>query len=208
MATNFIRCRVCGAVIPQNVKVCPRCWSRNKLPFFRQAWFWILICCLCFWKLVCFFFLFVIFSVGSGDSTKAEVVDVTTAVITEATAEHTTEATEAKEATKESLIIELIAGEPGEYGELFTTNKGTEFEETYYIYHIPAGTYRVTNIGEYMNQFNVYSDEVHVVDGYEEPAEVIYVKLLDVNESDTFTISDGCHIDIKEPGRFSLEMVG
>lgn len=208
MAAKFIRCKVCGTVIPQNAKMCPRCWSNNKQPFYKQAWFWMIICCLCFWKLVCFFFLFAIFSVGSDDSTKAEVATVTTEVITEATVEQTTEATdvpEATETTEESLTIDLIAGEPGEYGELFTMNKGTEFEETFYIYRIPAGTYTVTNIGEYMNQFNVYSDEVHIVDGWEEPAEVIYVKLLDVNESDTFTIEDGQYIEIHEPGRFIIE---
>lgn len=129
---------------------------------------------------------------------------------TDSTTEPTEEATTEKitEPTEETLTIELIAGEPGEYGELFTINKGTEFEETYYIYHIPAGTYTVTNIGEHMNQFNVYSDEVHIVDGWEEPAEVIYVKLLDVNESDTFTIQDGQYIEIHGPGGFRLEKVG
>lgn len=135
-------------------------------------------------------------SLGETDEpAQAQVYEATT----EVSAEQTTEATE------EAKIIELVAGEPGEYGELFTFNEGTEFEETYYIYHIPAGTYTVTNAGEYMNQFSVYSDEVHVVDGWEEFAETYYVKVLDVGESDTFTIEDGQCIEIHEPGRFQLE---
>lgn len=107
---------------------------------------------------------------------------------------------------EESLSFELIAGEAGEYGELFTINKDTEFEETYYIYRIPTGTYTVTNSGEYMNQFNVYGDTVQVnADGWEELSDVFYVKLLDVGESDTFTIEEGQIIEIHEPGQFLLE---
>lgn len=107
---------------------------------------------------------------------------------------------------KESVSFELIAGEAGEYGELFTINKDTECEETYYIYRIPAGTYTVTNSGKYMNQFNVYGDTVQVNDdGWEELSDVIYVKLLDVGESDTFTIEDGQIVEIHEPAQFLLE---
>lgn len=125
----------------------------------------------------------------------------------EETIEETVEDTVEDTTEMESLTIELIAGEPGEYGELFTMNKGTEFEETYYIYRIPAGTYTVTNIGEYMNQFNVYSDEVRIVDGWEEVAEVFFSKVLDVGISDTFTIKDGQYIDIQGPGKFILERI-
>lgn len=107
---------------------------------------------------------------------------------------------------EESLSFELIAGEAGEYGELFTINKDTEFEETYYIYRIPTGTYTVTNSGEYMNQFNVYGDTVRVNDdGWEELSDVFYTKLLDVGESDTFTIEEGQIVEIIEPGQFLLE---
>lgn len=116
--------------------------------------------------------------------------------------------TDASEDTvdEQPLTFELVAGEPGEYGELFTINKDTEFEETYYIYHIPAGTYTVTNIGEYMNQFNVYSDEYVInEDGWEEIAEAYYVKVLNPGESDTFTIEEGQHIEIVEPGKYLLE---
>lgn len=109
---------------------------------------------------------------------------------------------------EQPLTFELIAGEQGEYGELFTINKDTEFEETYYIYRIPAGTYKVTNTGEYMNQFNVYGETVYVTEeGWEELSDVFYVKLLKVEESDTFTIKDGQIIEIHEPGKFLLEKI-
>ncbi len=112
-------------------------------------------------------------------------------------------------ATEAVVTIELIAGEAGKYGELFTINKDTECEETYYIYHIPAGTYTVTNTGKYMSQFNVYSDEIVVNDsGWEEVAESFYVKVLDVGASDTFSFEDGQFIEIHEPAKFTLELIG
>lgn len=107
---------------------------------------------------------------------------------------------------EQHLSFELVAGEPGEYGELFTINKDTEFEETYYIYHIPAGTYTVTNIGEYRTQFNVCCDGIVVnEDGWEEPSGIPYVKAFDVGETDTFTIEDGQYIEIHEPTKLAFE---
>lgn len=109
-----------------------------------------------------------------------------------------------EEPPEEPLTFELVAGEAGEYGELFTINAGTEFEETYYIYHIPAGTYTVTNTGEYMTQLNVYSDEMTVNDaGWEEPADG-FCKLVDVGASVTVTIPEGYFIEIHEPTRFTF----
>ena len=79
---------------------------------------------------------------------------------------------------------------------------------SYFTCTATTGTYIVTNVGEYMNQFNVYSDEIHVTEeGWEEPAEVIYVKLLDVGASDTFNIADGQYIEIHEPASFELVLV-
>ncbi|MGI6013652.1 MAG: hypothetical protein ACOX7K_05140 [Oscillospiraceae bacterium] len=99
----------------------------------------------------------------------------------------------------------LTAGEAGEYGKLITYNKGTKFEENFYAFYIPEGTYTVTNKGEYMSQVNVYSDETHITeDGWEE-AESLGVKLLDVGKSDTITVSAGQHIKIAEPSVFEFE---
>ena len=114
---------------------------------------------------------------------------------------------EADETPEAQLTFELVAGEAGEYGELFTINKDTEFEETYYIYRIPAGTYTITNTGSYMAQLSVYGNEIVVNDaGWEEPAETLYVKLLDVGASDTVTIPEDCFIEIHEPDQFTFEL--
>lgn len=164
--------------------------EKKKKPFFKKWWFWLIV-------------VFILGAIGSGVSdTESDPIATTQAPTTEATEPATAE----PEAT---VSIELIAGEAGEYGELFTMNKGTEFEETYYIYHIPAGTYSVTNNGEYMSQFNVYSDEIVVNEaGWEEVAEVFYAKVLDVGASDTFTIKDGQFIEIHEPAKFTIEQIG
>lgn len=101
--------------------------------------------------------------------------------------------------------ITLTAGEAGEYGQLITYNKDTEFEETFYAYYVPAGTYTVTNIGEYMGQINVYSDETVITEaGWEEAKSTGAVKSIDVGESDTITVEAGQHIEIIEPDVFEL----
>lgn len=107
-----------------------------------------------------------------------------------------------------SLVFELVAGQAGEYGELFTINKDTESEETYYIYHIPAGTYTVTNTGKYMAGLFIYSDEIVVnSSGWEEPAECLFGEVLAVEGTATITIEDGYFIEIHEPARFTFELV-
>ena len=204
MKKKLVKCKACGEEIAAKAKKCPKCGAKNKKPIFKKWWFWLIV-------------VIVIGSLGNNNDNATEPVETTpvTKAIEETTPAtetivETTFATEAAvEETEPSVpSIVLVAGEAGEYGELFTMNKGTEFEETYYIYRIPAGTYTVTNVGEYMNQFNVYSDEIHVTeDGWEEPAEVIYVKLLDVGASDTFTIAEGQYIEIHEPANFELVLV-
>lgn len=114
--------------------------------------------------------------------------------------------TDVSEETKTMLTIVLTADEQGEYGEIMELNKDTEFEEVYYVYRVPAGTYTVTNVGEYMDQFNVYGDTpIKNEDGWEELSDVAYVKLLDVGASDTVTIEDGYIIEIHSPAKFELK---
>lgn len=109
---------------------------------------------------------------------------------------------------KKTETISLVAGVQGQYGEPFTINKGTEFEENYFIYRVPAGTYTVTNVGEYISQFNVYGETVYTTDdGWEELSDVYYVEALKPGEADTVTIEDGQIIEIHEPGEFDLSKV-
>lgn len=125
------------------------------------------------------------------------------------TAGEITSSTAQTEPTSSStLSIELVAGQKGLYGEQITLNKGTEFEETYFVYRVPVGTYKVTNMGKYMDQFNVYGDTPTVnEDGWEELADTFYVKVLDVGASDTVTIGEGQIIEIHEPGKYKLEKI-
>lgn len=173
--------------------------KKAKKQIYKKWWFWLII-------------VLVLIGLG-GKSNKDDLTDEDKVINSEANdyASDTETSVEASSETatieSDSIIIQLVAGEEGEYGDLLTLNKGTELEETQYVYHIPAGEYIVTNIGDNMGQINIYSDETHVTDeGWEEPAESFYIKLLDVGESDTFTIEDGQYIEIHEPDIFQLEM--
>ena len=105
----------------------------------------------------------------------------------------------------ELLSFVLTAGEQGEYGKLVTYNKGTEFEETFYAFYIPEGTYTVTNKGKYMSQVSIYSDETYITDyGWEEYVNSFDAKLLDVGASDIITVEKGQHIEIHEPAVFEF----
>lgn len=109
---------------------------------------------------------------------------------------------------KKAETISLVAGVQGQYGDPFTINKGTEFEENYFIYRVPAGTYTVTNVGKYLNQFTVLGETVYTTDaGWEELSDVYYAKALKPGEADTVTIEDGQIIEIHEPGEFELAKV-
>lgn len=171
--------------------------SKNpKKRWYQKKWVWVLIV------------LFILYAYGSSnnDAQGGEDEMISTTPTSSPTQDIQPIVDPGEITDVEPLIIELIAGEPGEYGELFTINKGTECEETYYIYRIPTGTYTVTNTGEYMNQFNVYGETVYVTEaGWEELSDVYYGKLLDVGASDTFTFGDGQIIEIHEPGNFTLE---
>lgn len=149
----------------------------------------------CLTAIIVLIVLAVIASVGSGGDSSDAPAQSQSATIS---------ATESKNPS-----FSIIAGEQGEYGELITLNKDTEFEETYYVYRIPAGTYTVTNAGEYPSQFNVYGDTIcKTEEGWDELSDSYYVKVLEVGGSDTVTISDGQIIEIHEPGHFKLEKIG
>ncbi len=40
---NMTVCKNCGAQIAKNAKVCPSCGAKNKKPFYKRIWFYLLI---------------------------------------------------------------------------------------------------------------------------------------------------------------------
>ena len=160
-----------------------------KKPFYKKWWFWAIV------VVVALSAMF-----GSNEEENKTTTETPTAV-------ETTENTATEEPKQEEkLVFELVAGEQGEYGKMITYNKGTEFEENFYAFYVPVGTYTVTNVGKYMSQLNVYSDEiVKNDDGWDEVAESFYNKVIDVNKSETITFEEGQHIEIAEPSRFKFE---
>ena len=114
-----------------------------KKPFYKKWWFWAIV------VVVALSAMF-----GSNEEENKTTTETPTAV-------ETTENTATEEPKQEEkLVFELVAGEQGEYGKMITYNKGTEFEENFYAFYVPVGTYTVTNVGKYMSQLNVYSDEI------------------------------------------------
>ena len=105
-----------------------------------------------------------------------------------------------------ALTFIIIPDEKGEYGFENTLNAGTEFEETQIVYHIPAGTYTVTNLGEFQGQIGAMSDETHITEnGWEEPASTGDVVIIKPNKSVEFTIQDGYYLEVHVNG--NLEFV-
>ncbi len=192
---KLVKCKSCDAEIAKTAKTCPHCGAKNKKPFYKRWWFWLIAIVL----------LLSMIPAG-GEDTSNDNQDSTNQIQQRQTNGTTSEKTEDESSV--SLTFEIIAGESGDYGEMFTLNKGTEFEDSYYIYRIPAGTYTVTNTGDYMSQLNVYSCEIYVnEDGWEEPADCYYVKILDVGNSDTVSIPEGYYIHIDEPAKFTFEQI-
>ena len=114
------------------------------------------------------------------------------------------ETTAAETTSNIELSFHLTEGKKGEYGRTLVYNEGTEFEESIFAYYVPAGQYNVTNSGEYQTQINVLKEEKNIVDGWEEgiPVEVFIVA---AGETKTFTVPEGCHIEIAEPTYILME---
>lgn len=107
----------------------------------------------------------------------------------------------------EEVVIELIAGEQGEYGSMITMSEGTDMEESFYVYYVPAGTYEVTNKGEYMTQISVYEGfSENTETGYDEYTSTGDIVLLDTEKTDTIKIPEGWFIEIQEPAHISLTL--
>lgn len=43
MTKKQIRCKSCGGEMAADAKVCPNCGAKNKKPFYKKWWFWVII---------------------------------------------------------------------------------------------------------------------------------------------------------------------
>ncbi|MGX8687414.1 MAG: OB-fold protein, partial [bacterium] len=41
--SKMITCRHCGAEIAKGARICSHCGGKNRKPFYKKAWFWVLI---------------------------------------------------------------------------------------------------------------------------------------------------------------------
>lgn len=134
-------------------------------------------------------------------------------------AENATDATDAKSTSAENsdtdqttdtekpLTIEIVAGEFGEYGQPVILNENTDSALERIGYFIPAGTYEIENVGEYMTQATIYKNEKIVTDaGWEEWADA-YAERIDIGETVTMSIEDGYFFNCLEPSHLILTKI-
>lgn len=43
MAKKLITCKACGGELAANAKSCPHCGAKNKKPFYKKLWFWLIV---------------------------------------------------------------------------------------------------------------------------------------------------------------------
>lgn len=174
-------CKNCNNPLPPKAKVCPACGAKVKKPIYKKWWFWLIVAVL---------LISVVSGSDSNETTDAEPVVAETPV------------------EDETLEIEIIAGELGEYGQDLVLNENTDMPDATIGYFVPAGTYEITNIGDYKSQANVYKNERHVTeDGWEEWADA-EVTVVDVGASVEMTIEEGYFFNCDEPAHFMLKKIG
>lgn len=119
-----------------------------------------------------------------------EDVDETTGI-----EEETSENENTEESVERKISFEIINGQAGQYGKSRTVNKGTEIEETYYAYHIPVGTYTVTNKSNGAEcEISIFSDEHTQMYGIEVPVETFGEVTVSANQSSTITVGEGQYL--------------
>ena len=143
----------------------------------------------------------------TGDSTN-ENSNITTDTESTPITSVSSETTIVTESSSDNLLssFTITPETKGEYGFEITLNAGTEFEETQIVYHIPAGTYSVTNLGEYQGQIQACSDKTIVNDdGWEEPENLGQVSVIKPNETIDFTIEDGYYLEVHLNGNLEFK---
>lgn len=140
------------------------------------------------------------------ESTMIETIESKETVANESTAskKEESEPGSIEETAEESIsetteMIELIAGELGDYGKEIVMNEGTDLEEKMIVYYVPAGKYKVENLGDYRTQVNVYKGfEKNKESGYDEYTDSGDIVVLNKGEKGDIEVPDGWYIEIHD----------
>ena len=146
-------------------------------------------------------------STGTESSTTVVVENSTSVSEAETVTETNAQSASIKENIEEELFVILKAGEENAYSEARTLNKGTEFEETQYVYYLPVGTYQFKNISKHRGQVNVYSRETHrTEEGWEEPVDSFFSESVEPDKTVRITIEKDQYIEIQEPDVYEVRI--
>lgn len=114
--------------------------------------------------------------------------------------------TDTPEPSPTPFTVSIKAGSPNEYSEQITIGAGSEFEQTYFGYFLPAGDYMAQNMDtKHFSQISVMSRETHITEeGWEEAADGNAYSFKE-GETKRITIPDGgYYIKVVEPASFTL----
>lgn len=103
--------------------------------------------------------------------------------------------------------LELISGEAGQYGKELVLNEGTEFEDRVIGYFVPAGTYKVTNVGDAPTQANVYKNEKTMNDSNWEEWADGKSERLEQGASVEMILPEGYFFNIDAPSHLVVEKI-
>lgn len=152
--------------------------NTGKKPIYKKWWFWVII---------------VVVIAGAFGSAGGKNKTETTTTDT------------SKDTTDTATVIELVAGEKGDYGKEIVMSEGTDLEEHLIVYYVPGGKYTVKNLGDYRTQINVYEGIAKNAEtGYDEYTNTGNIVMLDAGAEDDLEVPDGWFIELHEPDHISL----
>lgn len=173
--TKKVICRNCNRAIPKNVKICPYCGAKNKKPFYKRAWFRILLIIAIIGAVHSFYnygylsFLSYKMIKTSLDKAKEETTistETTAAASTEITTENQSESAETKSQTNDSST-ELVDGLRPDFKKAMDSYE--EFMNEYCDFMTKYADSDGTDIGliaEYADYMSKYSDMVKDFDAW------------------------------------------
>lgn len=138
---------------------------------------------------------------SSSDTGEQSVVKSTQASVSlpESTEEAVESATSSDQEEQPEPIV-LSWDELGEYGKETTLNANTDMPYTFIEFHIPVGTYQVTNNDERSVQVSINNDDINITEeGWEEPtSEAGNCKVLMPGESGELTVKEGQYVKLTD----------